>query len=66
MPSTVIKHIDYNDDENTLKITFQTGAVYAYYHVPLLVHAGLMAARSKGRYFNRCIFGQFSFRRLSG
>jgi len=66
MPSTVIKHIAYNDDENTLKITFQTGAVYAYYHVPFSVHAGLMAARSKGRYFNRYIVGQFSFRRLSG
>lgn len=64
MPSTVIRHIAYNEADNTLKITFQTGAVYVYYHVPPSAHIGLRAARSKGRYFNRFIAGQFSFKRL--
>ncbi|MGV3762232.1 KTSC domain-containing protein [Parapedobacter sp.] len=31
---------------------------------PPSVHAGLMGARSKGRYFNRSIVGRFVFKRL--
>ncbi|MGK6352625.1 KTSC domain-containing protein [Parapedobacter sp. DT-150] len=64
MPSSVVKHIEYNEDSNTLKITFQTGAVYTYYEVPASVHIGLRQARSKGRYFNKYISGQFPFQRL--
>ncbi len=64
MPSSVIKYIAYNEDERTLKITFQTGAVYSYYNVPPALHFGLTAARSKGRYFNRMIAGRFPFKRL--
>ena len=64
MPSSVIRHIAYNESGHTLKITFQTGAVYVYYHVPPAVHLALLSARSKGRYFNRFIAGQFPFKRL--
>jgi len=64
MPSSVIRYIAYDKNERTLKITFQTGAVYVYYNVPQAVHLGLMAAQSKGRYFNRFIVGQFPFKQL--
>src|SRR3546814_13308186 len=60
MPSSVIRYIDYNEGENALTVTFQTGAVYVYYNVPPSVHVGLVTARSKGRYFNRVIASQFS------
>lgn len=64
MPSTVIRYIEYNADNRVLRITFQTGAVYAYYDVPASTHIGLMKAWSKGRYFNDHISGHFQFKRL--
>ncbi len=64
MPSSVIKYMEYQEDSHTLKIIFQTGAVYNYYDVPESVYIGLRQARSKGRYLNRQIVGQFRFRRL--
>jgi hypothetical protein len=64
MPSSVIKYMEYQEDSNTLKITFQTGAVYHYYDVPESVYIGLRQARSKGRYLSAQIVGQFPYKRL--
>lgn len=47
MPSTVIRSIDYDVDQQVLKITFRSGAVYAYYKVPDEVYIDLMKARSR-------------------
>ena len=55
--------MEYQEDSSTLKVTFQTGAVYDYYDVPESVYIGLRQARSKGRYLNTQIVGQFPFRR---
>ncbi|SKB69533.1 KTSC domain-containing protein [Parapedobacter luteus] len=65
MPSSVIRHIDYSETSNILKITFQTGAVYTYYEVPEMVYIGLRKARSKGKYFNAHIAGQYAFDKIS-
>ncbi len=49
----------------TLDLTFQTGAVYRYFGVPRLVFDQLIAAQSKGAYFNRTIRNRFPYRRLA-
>jgi len=46
-----------------LELRFQSGAVYRYLDVPEGIHAALMAAESKGRYFNEAIRGRFEHRR---
>jgi len=64
MPSTVIKHFDYDEDNRILTIVFRTGAVYTYGDVPEEVYVGFRQARSKGRYFNKHISGMFPFERV--
>ena len=49
----------------TLDLAFQTGAVYRYFGVPRLVFDQLIAAESKGAYFNRAIRNRFPYRRLA-
>lgn len=66
MPSSVIKHFNYNEKSNTLKITFVSGLVYAYKNVPQQVYELLVIAGSKGRYFNYYIKDKFKFRKLEG
>ena len=55
MPSTVIASATYDATANTLDIVFTTGRAYRYFAVPATVHEGLLAAPSKGRYFNEVI-----------
>lgn len=49
----------YDATAQRLRIRFQDGHTYEYRGVPPPVHAGLLAADSKGRYFNTTIRGQF-------
>ena len=49
----------------TLDLTFQNGTVYRYFGVPRLVFDQLIAAQSKGVYFNRTIRHRFPYRRLA-
>lgn len=43
----------------TLELEFRDGPVYRYVDVPAAVHAQLMAADSKGRFFNARIRDRF-------
>lgn len=65
MPSTVIESVRYDAAANTLDIAFTTGRVYRYFAVPATVHEELLAAESKGRYFNEVIRPRFPCDRLS-
>lgn len=65
MPSTVIAQISYNPDTRILRITYVSGEVYAYYHVPDMVYADLMKARSKGHFLNTSIKGTYDYKKLS-
>ena len=47
-----------------LRPEFSRGAVYEYFSVPLTVYEALLAAPSKGRYFNQAIRGGFWYRLL--
>jgi hypothetical protein len=49
----------------TLDLSFQNGAVYRYFGVPSFVFDQLLAAESKGTYFNQAIRNRFPYRRLA-
>lgn len=47
----------------TLELEFRSGVVYRYFTVPPVVVAELLAADSKGAYFNRRIRNRFPHQR---
>lgn len=65
MPSTVVARIEYDNESQILKITFLSGAVYAYYNVPDEVYVDLKKARSKGQFLNQHIKDVYDFEKLN-
>ena len=49
----------------TLELEFRSGALYRYFAVPRAVVVQLLAAESKGAYFNRNIRSRFPYQRLA-
>lgn len=64
MPSSVIKHYDYDHNKRTLVITFVTEMVYRYLNVPEKVYKLFKASISKGKYFNYHIKDKFEFEKI--
>jgi len=62
--SSVIASVAYWSPA-TLDLTFRRGARYRYFAVPASVVEGLLAAPSKGTYFNRYIRTHFRYQRLA-
>ena len=62
--STTLATVAYDEARELLQLEFCSRAVYLYFGVPAAVHQGLLAAPSKGRYFNQTIRGQFSYRSI--
>lgn len=50
--STTMRSVGYDSGQQILEIEFTSGAIYQYLEVPAKVFDELMAAESKGRYFN--------------
>ena len=63
--STTLATVTYDPAGPVLRLEFQNRAVYCYFSVPPGVHQDLMAAASKGSYFNRYIRGRFPYLRLT-
>jgi KTSC domain len=63
--STTLAALAYDDARRTMRLEFRSRAVYSYFGVPRSVYEALLAAPSKGRYFNRAIRGAFPYLRLS-
>ena len=61
--STTLATVAYDARSQLLWLEFRNRAVYGYFGVPPAVHQGLMAAPSKGTYFNRNIRGRFPYRK---
>jgi hypothetical protein len=57
--------VGYDLAQELLQLEFCSRTTYHYFGVPAAVHAALLDAPSKGRYFNRTIRGSFPYRRLS-
>jgi hypothetical protein len=60
----LIRSVTYGTDA-TLTVCFHNGAVYRYFTVPRTILDGLLAAPSKGAYFNLHIREGFPYRRLA-
>lgn len=63
--STTLAAVAYDDAREVLQLEFRSRAVYRYFGVPGQVYEALLAAPSKGRYFNREIRGHFPHLRAS-
>ncbi|HYK76861.1 MAG TPA: KTSC domain-containing protein [Daejeonella sp.] len=63
MPSSVIAHFSYSPLTSILEITFVSGKVYYYQHVPPEIYKKLKTADSKGRYFNEYIKDKYEFKK---
>jgi hypothetical protein len=65
LDSSSLRRVGYAPDRRQLEVEFESGALYRYYDVPAEVYAGLLAAESKGRWFNQCFKPMgFAYRRL--
>ena len=60
--STTLLTVSYDEARAVLQLEFCSRAVYQYFSVPAAVHQSLLAAPSKGRYFNQAIRGRFPYR----
>jgi KTSC domain len=62
--SSSLASAGYQTEAQVLEVKFQNGTTYRYFDVPSDVFASLLAAESKGRYFNAHVRGHFDYRRL--
>ena len=62
--SSLLASVFYQGSESVLQLEFRDGAIYHYFDVPLDVYDYLIAADSKGAYFNSRIRGRFRHLRL--
>lgn len=62
--STLLFSVTYAVGESILQLEFCDGAIYNYFAVPEVIVNGLLAADSKGSYFNRRIRRYFRYTRL--
>ena len=63
--STLLARVIYNRNELILDLQFCDGAIYRYFAVPAAIYHSLLAADSKGSFFNRQIRGCFRYVLLS-
>jgi hypothetical protein len=61
--SATLAALAYDDANEILQLEFRSRAIYRYFGVPAPVHEALLAAPSKGEYFNRAIRGRFPYSR---
>jgi hypothetical protein len=59
--STLLVSVAYDLGESILRLEFRDGTIYRYLAVPAATHRGLLAAESKGSYFNRLIRNCFPY-----
>lgn len=64
--STTLIAVGYDDTREILQLEFRSHEVYRYFGVPESVYEALMAAASKGRYFNGTIRGCFPHSLIPG
>ena len=62
--STTLATVAYDPSHHVLQLEFRNRALYCYCGVPPGVYQDLLAAASKGSYFNRNIRGRFPYHRL--
>jgi hypothetical protein len=63
--SRELRWVKYEPARSVLTAEFLAGGIYEYRGVPVAKLAALLAAESRGRYFNANIRGHYSFVQLS-
>ena len=64
--SEAIVQVEYDAASGALFVRFASGEWYAYEGVPRGVYESLLAAPSKGRFFQAAIRDRYTFVRLEG
>ena len=59
--SATLAAVAYDDAHELLQLEFRSGAIYRYFGIPAPLYEALLAAPSKGKYFNRAIRGKFAY-----
>ncbi|WP_114953682.1 KTSC domain-containing protein [Sphingomonadaceae bacterium KCTC 52780] len=55
VPSWAMHRVEYDEDSRRLDIWFKETGCCSFRGVPVSVYSGLLAAPSKGRYFNQYV-----------
>ena len=63
--STTLAAVAYDEGHGILQLEFRSRAIYRYFGVPAAVYESLLAAASKGKYFNQSIRGNFRYSRAA-
>lgn len=63
--SSVIRRVEYDEDERALLVTFTSGLTYRYANVPEIEYDALLGAPSKGVFFNERIKDRYPFTQVS-
>jgi hypothetical protein len=62
--SSELHAIKYDDKTLVLEIHFRNGRMYRYTAVPESIYRALLAAESKGRFFNALIRDKYPYQRV--
>jgi hypothetical protein len=65
LESTLLASASYHGRRRLLDVIFHSGELYRYFNVPSACYQGLLAADSKGTYFNLHIRNCFPYQHLS-
>ena len=63
--SSTLATVHYDHARQLLRLEFRSHAVYLYFGLPPHLYHGLLAADSKGSYFNQNIRGRFPYQKLA-
>ena len=65
--SSTLVAVGYDHDDELLQLEFcSSHAAYQYFAVPAAVYEALLAATSKGSFFNQAIRGRYHFVQVAG
>jgi KTSC domain len=62
--SSLLANVSYDAGQSVLQLELCDGAIYRYFDVPPVIYESLLAADSKGSYFNREIRDCFRYARV--
>lgn len=63
--SSLLASVGYDERARILDVELRSGHVYRYFDVPRATYDGLLAAESKGQYYNEQIRDVFAVEQLS-
>lgn len=64
LDSTALAWVRYLPEQRILQVGLRTGRNYDYFEVPAGIYRELLAAESKGEYYNRHIRNDFLFKQV--